>query len=264
MSLSLSLSPPFFNPNGYLSNKSPLSYTMSSEKDLVVFLLMGQSNMSGRGDLSASPLPHPEVFSWQKDSVQWKVATEPLCEDHPKAAAGLAPLFAEHFLLSSSSSSSVGFIPTAIGGSPLSSWEPDGEHYKTTLKNLHSALSEAPSQFRSVRVGGVLFHQGETDALDETLSGTYADRLKGVVDRLRSDLEAPELPFVAGELGAFCKAEYTATVNAAMHSVAEVVPKMCVVRVEGLVDKGDNLHFDTNSLHALGKRYFEAYNKLVA
>ncbi len=42
---------------------------------LNIFVLMGQSNMSGRGDLSEVPiLRHPDVFMWRDG--QWMTARE--------------------------------------------------------------------------------------------------------------------------------------------------------------------------------------------
>lgn len=50
---------------------------------LNVFLLLGQSNMSGRGDLGeVQPLTHPDVYMWRNG--EWIAAAEPLHTDKPK------------------------------------------------------------------------------------------------------------------------------------------------------------------------------------
>ena len=36
------------------------------------------------------------------------------------------------------------------------------------------------------------------------------------------------------------------------------------MHTKDLTHRGDNLHFDTDSLHELGRRYFEAYRQFKA
>jgi len=58
------------------------------EQELDIFLLMEQSNMAGRGDISeAEAIEHPDVFMFR--GGQWIVAREPLHDDTPSAVAGL-------------------------------------------------------------------------------------------------------------------------------------------------------------------------------
>jgi hypothetical protein len=39
---------------------------------------------------------------------------------------------------------------------------------------------------------------------------------------------------------------------------------MALASAEGLVSKGDNLHFDSKSLREFGRRYFQKYLELTA
>ena len=66
----------------------------ASAADYDVYLLIGQSNMSGRGTLTAdNRLPSDGVVKFTKD-MKWKPATEPLHFDRKRCGAGLGMSFA--------------------------------------------------------------------------------------------------------------------------------------------------------------------------
>ena len=48
-------------------------------------------------------------------------------------------------------------------------------------------------------------------------------------------------------------------IDRAMYELAEELPALRVVKTKDLHHKGDNLHFDTESAHRLGERYFAAF-----
>ena len=104
-----------------------------------------------------------------------------------------------------------------------------------------------------------------------------AARLEQMVAQLRADLGAEDVPLVAGEIGRFLddyvwkgpdgkEIRYTCwrTVNEQIHAAAKRIPKMKVVSSEGLLDRGDVLHFGTPSLRVLGRRYADAMRTFVA
>jgi peptidoglycan/xylan/chitin deacetylase (PgdA/CDA1 family) len=105
---------------------------------------------------------------------------------------------------------------------------------------------------------GILWHQGESDN-DLKKSEEYLEKLKTLVGNLRRDLNAPNLPFVAGEIGYFNKENY---INAITNKLPAEVVHTAVVSAKDLTDKGDQLHFDTPSARELGKRYAVAMKKL--
>ena len=77
---------------------------------------------------------------------------------------------------------------------------------------------------------------------------------------------APEVPFVAGQLGKFANSpwsEFTAKVDQAHRELPRIVPHTAFVSSEGLKDKGDKVHFDADSYREFGRRYAEAYSKLT-
>ena len=99
------------------------------------------------------------------------------------------------------------------------------------------------------------------------MSERYADKLRGLIARFRSDFGAPELPFIIGELGQFATKPWSDDVrriDSVHRAIAATVPNVAYVASDGLHDKGDTLHFDAASQRLFGERYARAYLALLA
>ena len=227
---------------------------------LNIFILMGQSNMSGRGDLSEVPaLRHPDVFMWRDG--QWMTAEEPLHSDKPQmVGAGLGMSFAIE-IMKRTGLSPIGLVPCAVGGSPLRRWMPGEDLHEAAVKEATEALKHG-------KLAGLLWHQGEHDACAAGMASTYGERMVTMIARLRTELEAPDVPFIAGEIGYFLKAFEKTThyelINRTLQDLGKHVPGYLCVSADGLTDKGDSLHFDAASLREFGIRYSKAFERLVA
>lgn len=225
-----------------------------------IFLLMGQSNMAGRGRLSeVSVLAHPHVLMLREDS--WGPATEPLHTDKPEiAGVGLGMSFALE-LMRSPAVTRIGLVPCAVGGTPLNRWMPGGDLYV-------KAVSLATTALKGGVLKGILWHQGEGDSGNPDDAASYGERFQRMICSLRSELSADSVPVVAGELGSFLRnrdePRFFERVNRELKSLEEVLPAYACVDAKGLVDNGDNLHFDAASLREFGLRYAKAYCKLIA
>ena len=116
------------------------------------------------------------------------------------------------------------------------------------------------------RLKAVLWHQGEADC-GEKQSRLYHDRLLELLTSLRRELNAPEVPIVIGQLSQFPGAkpwsEGKKRVDAAHRAMTAELPKVGFATSEGLTQNPDNVHFDAKSQKEFGRRYFEAYRKLV-
>jgi peptidoglycan/xylan/chitin deacetylase (PgdA/CDA1 family) len=233
-----------------------------SQKDIVdsnfhVYLLIGQSNMAGRGLLDAdSKSLNPQIL--MLDSLgQWVAAADPVHFDKP-ASAGVGPAISfTKEILGNNKNIKIGLIPCALGGSPIKVWEPDAVYLKV-FHPYNDAILRAKLAMQKGVLKGILWHQGESDN-DSLPSAVYMRKLKILISRLRTDLRNPNLPFVAGEIGYFNKMDY---INPVINQLPQQVPYTAVVSAKGLADKGDHLHFDTPSARELGKRYADAMKKL--
>jgi hypothetical protein len=223
---------------------APVLMAQTPPTNLQLFLLMGQSNMAGRGEITANDLvTHPRIWMLTQDNT-WVPARDPVHYDRDYAGVGLASQFARD-LAAAEPNTHIGLIPTAVGGSKISEWAYGSLNYNNAVARTRAALANGT-------LAGILWHQGESDA---TASGAaaYLDRFSTLMGRLRADLAAYRVPIIAGELGKF-RAEH-ATINPTLAQIPDRVPLAGFATSEGLTDKGDALHFNTPSLYEFGHRY---------
>lgn len=223
-------------------------FAQAEPENLQLFLLIGQSNMAGRGKIEAQDkIPHPRIFVLTRD-LSWIPATDPLHFDKPEAGVGLGSSFART-VAEADSRVMIGLIPAAVGGTSLSQWKPDGQLYTDAVVRAREAMK------RGV-LAGILWHQGEGDS-SPAAAKTYPDRFARMISRLRADLNAPDVPVIVGETGRF-RADCHA-INEALSTLPKTMSKCVFVPAEDLNDKGDKVHFDAKSLRIFGRRYADAW-----
>ena len=220
-------------------------------QDLDLFLLAGQSNMAGRGDVEAQDrAPIDGVFALNKD-LAWTPAVDPLHWDKPIAAVGLGRSFAAT-LKKYGAVGQVGLIPAAFGGTSLEEWKPGGKLFTDAIARARAA---APAG----RMRGVLWHQGEAECAKEDTARTYGARFSVIVAALRAELGAPDPPLVVGQLGGFYKGQFAPVVNEQLATAPLWLKRTGFVSSAGLGHKGDEVHFDSAGLRELGRRYALAW-----
>lgn len=192
----------------------------------------------------------------------WVPAIEPLTKDAHKTH-GVGPGLAFGKAMAEKDTSvTIGLVPTAVGGTPLSRWSKGGDLYENAVQRAKAAMKDGT-------LVGVIWHQGESDTGTKEHAETYGTRLAKMIADLRTDLGAPNLPFVVGELGQFVihrtngkPVPLAKVVDAALKDLPNHVPMTGCVSSKGLKDKGDQLHFDSPSQREFGRRYAEAMWKL--
>ena len=229
-----------------------------------LFLLIGQSNMAGRGTIEEQDKrPHPRVFMLNK-AGDWTPAVDPLHFDKRVAGTGLGKTFAVQ-IAEADPAITVGLIPCAVGGSPIDSWKP-GQFYPPTKSHpWDDAIRRARLALKPGVLKGILWHQGESDSTDR-LAAAYEPKLHDLVARLRRELRAPEVPFLVGQMGQFRDRPWKDArrkVDKAHQDLPAKVPHTAFVSSAGLQHKGDKVHFGAASYRELGRRYAEAYLKLT-
>lgn len=230
-----------------------------------LFLLVGQSNMAGRGKVEDQDTkPHPRVLMLNKEN-KWVPAVDPMHFDKPGiVGVGLGRTFGLE-IAKANPDITVGLIPCAVGGSPISVWEP-GKFYSATKSHPYDdALRRAQVALKDGTLKGILWHQGESDSNPKD-APQYAKRLLQLIERFRDDLHAPEVPFIAGQMGQFKESPWNEAkkhVDADHRQLPENVPQTAFVSSDGLTHKGDKVHFNAESYRELGKRYAKAYQSLT-
>ncbi len=234
------------------------------QADFQIFLLAGQSNMAGRGAVAEQDKEiHPRVFALSKEGV-WKPAVAPIHYDKKWAGTGLGKSFAVA-LAEENPDIIVGLVPAACGGSPIESWQPGGYHKQTKSHPYDDAVARSKRAMENGTLKAILWHQGESDCTSEKAQ-VYKEKLIQMIARFRRDFKNPKLPVIIGQLGRFPEKPWSdakKTVDRAHREIADVMPFVAFVPSEGLACKKDNVHFDSPSLRAFGKRYAEAYLELT-
>lgn len=230
-----------------------------------LFLLAGQSNMSGRGKVKPQDLkPHDRVVMLNQNNA-WVPAIDPLHFDKPNVGVGLGKTFAIDYL-NQHPGVTVGLIPCAVGGSPISSWKPNAKFAVTGTFPYDDAIRRVKSALECGTLKGILWHQGESDS-KPSLAKDYEQNLHELIARFRKEFGMPNLPFVAGQMGQFKASPWSKSkkiVDAAHRSLPEKVRNTGCVSSDGLSHKGDNLHFDAYSCRELGHRYYKVFQTILA
>lgn len=231
------------------------------DPDFHLYPLIGQSNMAGRGKLDAeSRTAIPSVAVLTKD-LKWQPATDPLHFDKPIAGVGPGLTFGKR-MAEASPQARIGLIPCAVGGTPIAAWQPGAADDATKTHPYDDMLARVREARKAGVLKGIVWHQGETD---RDASATYGQKLTDLIVLLRRELQAPEVPFVAGEISDFRPVDENGEDGAArvkkfndvVQGLAKTIKQYACVSSEGLAHIGDALHYDTASARVLGKRYAE-------
>jgi hypothetical protein len=243
----------------------PAAADLPAKKNFHVFLLIGQSNMAGRGKVDpADNAPHPRVLMYTKEG-EWKPAIDPLHFDKPKiVGVGPGRAFA-NAVAEADAGITVGVIPCAVGGSPISAWRPGAFYSPTKSHPWDDAIRRAKAALKDGTLKGILWHQGESDSKPGAAE-IYEEKLHDLIARLRTELNAPTVPFIAGQMGIFKERPWSDAKKLVDRAHRELPGKVAATGfagADGLAHKGDQIHFGTAGARELGRRYFEAWHKVA-
>lgn len=128
------------------------------------------------------------------------------------------------------------------------------------------AITEAKFAMQSSEITGILWHQGETDSMNGNYKGYYK-KLLLIIEALRKELNAPDIPFIIGGLGDFLGKkgfgkgciEYN-FINQELQKFTVEQDNCYFVTASGLTSNPDGIHIDAISQRKFGMRYFEAFS----
>ena len=232
-------------------------------KQLDIYLLLGQSNMKGRGIMPEEPKRDPRLLMMHLKDDRWYLARHPLhltgdaltFQGHDNAGVGPGLVFAET-LAARDPALAVALVPCAVGGSSIRLWQKGAKLYDEALRRARLALESTASV--KGRLRGVLWLQGEADAKPEARAA-HAGRLRSLIESLRADLADPTLPFIActiGEMGAEDTLADKKAMNDILLDLPRQIPRTACVDARDLKTHiGDRVHFDTAAQEEIGRRY---------
>ncbi len=246
-----------------------------SSKEYDVYLLIGQSNMAGRGQMTAEDRqPIEGVYLLDRDgnivpacaplNIYSTVRKKPGVQ---KFSLGYA--FAQE--MAKKSRRKILLVVQARGGTGIRLWLKDAERVKYDEKHgdepelwgqempqfFSETVRRTKQALRYGRLKGILWHQGEGDSGEKT-AALYVDRLCSFVADLRDSIGVTsKVPFVCGEV---CR-EYARAmnINLELNRAAKLIPNAHCVSSEGCPAKSDKVHFSREGCLILGKRYAECF-----
>lgn len=238
-----------------------------------LFILAGQSNMVGWAPIPEGEPTDPRIYLFGKD-YRWRTA------DHPiEGAANQVDMVSENRLagfgpamdfafasLERHPDIVIGLIPCAKNSSGIIQWKRDLSDqtlYGSCLKRVRAASPMG-------EIAGILFFQGETDAIDPL---QYPDPpphpfewsalFTAFITDLRTDLNQPDLPVVFAQIGSTWSPETYPNWDLIMQQQASIqLPNSAMITTSDLPLQ-DGIHFSMNSYRIIGRRFAKAYWDLI-
>jgi hypothetical protein len=246
----------------------------SSKENFHLFLLMGQSNMSGGVNIAAGdtqPVPHvlKMLYAREANEPKWAPGAHPLHPRRPnkKKRYGLGLSFAQTYV-ADKPGVVVGLIPMAWGGRGIAQLDKGSEIYG-------DAIRHAKASMQAGTLKGVLWHQGESDTVEQARTDVYEKKLHRLIKDVREDLGDAKLPFIVGNLAEFYgtgkdhnapdRVARISEIKGILRSLPEKVPHTGFVESTGCSPAARaKVHFDRKSYVLLGKRYAKVYADMMA
>jgi hypothetical protein len=230
----------------------------SADNGYDIYLLIGQSNMAGRGTMIEGD---QNVFSdkvFLLDSEGKAVpATNPLNQystiRKDMKMQQIGPGFSFSKKIAEKTGRKILLVVNAKGGTKIEEWAVGTTFYNDAVSRTKEAIALGG------QLKGVLWHQG---CANSGKPDNYLSDLKVIVESLRKDLNAPKLPFIAGELAYWRKS--SPKFNKIIRTISDVIPHTDYVSAEGcsmLKDETDP-HFSREGQILLGERYAEKVMKM--
>lgn len=224
------------------------------------FLMIGQSNMAGRGNI-ADVAPIDNDLCYMLRMGMWIKMSEPINIDAPVFGEGwfsgisMAASFADE--LSKCTNKQIGLIPCAVGGTKIKEWMPGEILFDNAVMNAKLAM-------RTSNLSGILWHQGENDCGNDENVSLYKQRFLTLAESLRKELGKEDIPIIIGEISEDITEKWKVgnrpgKLNAILNEIAKEVPYCHIASSKGLTLKSDGIHFDAASCRILGKRYSDEF-----
>jgi len=221
-----------------------------------LWVLAGQSNMEGVGDLVDVTPPDPNVMLLGMDGT-WKIAEEPLhwLVDSPDPVhsgdpktraersaaqhktrtkgAGLGLPFG--VALHQMTNVPIGLVACAHGGTSMEQWNPakKGKGGDSLYGSMLRQLKLAGGKFK-----GLLWYQGESDALNkEEVWKAYPKVFDDFITAVRADIGQSDLPFYVVQIGRFINGMDSKGwnfVQEAQRTLPDRIPNTAVISVVDL------------------------------
>lgn len=259
------------------------STAFAQDKNLYVFLCLGQSNMEGYPGIPVEEAKYSDdrfrvlaavdFPKMDRRKGQWYTATPPLC----RPGNGMCPAdyFGRTLITKLSPSIKVGIVNVAVAGSRIEVFNENTEkayleNAPPWMKGIVAAYEGDPYRHlvtmarRAQEAGtikGILLHQGEANYGDKE----WPQKVKVIYERLLRDLnlKAEDVPLLAGEVVNSDQKGLCAGMNTIIAELPKAVPTAHVISSAGCPCRDDHVHFTPEGYRILGTRYAETMLTLL-
>lgn len=242
-----------------------------SRERMDIIIQAGQSNSEGTGYGPADDpfIPDDRILYLQNDFTISRAAE--LVEGNQirgNFALAFAKRYIEEGLLEEGRLLLI--VRAAVGGTGFldKRWGLEDDLCQKMMEMVKTALQLNPEN----RLVAFLWHQGETDADLHADYDTHYHNLREMVRMSRGSFGGGAIPFLAGNFVEQWRrenADRSEPVERAMRDVCVNAPNAAFIESDGLLSNGqklgnaDTIHFCRDALNQLGKRYFDAYLRMV-
>ncbi|WP_088283831.1 sialate O-acetylesterase [Kineosporia sp. A_224] len=238
-----------------------------------VIIAAGQSNMWGQTGATPNASEDPtDARVWQyaqSGTYSGKVIAAadplamPLTSGSPPAGMGPSLVFARWYAASIPSNRRVLIVPVAVGATTIqTNWDPagSGNLYTGAITTVQAALTAAGS---NARVAGILWLQGESDAIASYSGANYQAKLDALIYGWRTAFGSATTPFVVAGMVPEFTTGTAAAIRAVHVDTPNRVPYTGFVGGPASSNLGDNLHYMAAAQRTLGRGMFTAYRSAL-
>ncbi len=236
------------NPNYVPTDKQEV-IKKNHEGRLSIFILAGQSNMEGEGDVeNYKPIDtHNKVYVFNNE-YKWIVGKEPVREKIGPSISFAAEIIKKF------PDESIGIVNVARGGTNIYQWKKsylDNSLYQQMIKRALAASAQG-------QIRGLLFYQGENDAEGKN-TDHYNDwdiQFERFVMDVRKDLHNDTLPVVFAEIGKG-NGIYWQKVKKCQEKVD--INLVSMIKTDDIENKKGSVHFTTKGYIEIGNRFADKF-----
>jgi hypothetical protein len=243
-------------------------FLVQAKTDIPVFLLSGQSNMSGYGSVNnltsdqKKSIDNVKIYLdlvWEGvDSKERKWLTLGIGFGSTKDSIG-PELYFGRTLSEAFPGQKIAIIKCSSGSSYLgkaADWLPPssnngngGNLYKKMMETTtKAALSQFNSAFDTAqytpRWAGFVWLQGEFDAMDQSLSNVYEENLTNLIKDIRAVLNVPELPVIIPMIDTRGQWTFHSTIRNANIAVVQKLKNVDTLDTKGFSSDGTHYKGD--------------------
>ena len=240
---------------------------------LKLYVLVGQSNMVGAADIPADIPVSANIFTFGND-YRWASAVPPVDSEIDQVdlvsfdeSPGFGPAqpYAQT-LIEKNNNQLIGLIPCARNGASITDWAKnpsDQSLYGSCLKRIRAASPMGT-------VNGILFFQGEADAIDPQQFPTlqpdadaWAEKFATFAYNFRADIGNPRLPLNYAQIGQTGDLEGLPNWSAVQAQQENIqIPDAAMIVTKDL--PMDGIHFTADGYRTVGQRFAAALGTIGA